>query len=304
MRFEQLYYLVEVAKTKSITITSEQIYVSQSTIVSALKSLENELGVKLYTRNYHGIILSEQGEEVAKIAENILNEMNKLKKISHLNTNINEELVGQVIIYSLPTANMKILYPMVPLFSKLYPKIKLSIFEKQVSEIIYNVVNSDKAIGLIGGGDDYDLNQEIVHLSSELRYEKLLTETCYVISNKKFQLSRKKSISLSKLNSYPLAVIDNPMSLKILSRFGEPNIVFNAGNLKLFAEIIVEGLAVGIGTKQLTDAIFSNQESLTLTPFKEAFRYNTFLVHQKDALNSLETKKFISFLKSNLQKQL
>ncbi|MBP1761344.1 MAG: transcriptional regulator, LysR family [Firmicutes bacterium] len=51
MRLDQLYYFVEVAKTKSISLTAERIYVSQPSITDSIKKLEQELGVTLLTRS-------------------------------------------------------------------------------------------------------------------------------------------------------------------------------------------------------------------------------------------------------------
>ncbi len=58
LRLEQLHYLVEVAKHKSITAASESIHVSQPTISEALKNLEKELNAPLYVRNYYGVELT------------------------------------------------------------------------------------------------------------------------------------------------------------------------------------------------------------------------------------------------------
>ena len=58
MTFQQLSYLVEVAKTGSINKTSRQLFVSQSCISSSLQQLENELNVKLLTRNSRGVELT------------------------------------------------------------------------------------------------------------------------------------------------------------------------------------------------------------------------------------------------------
>ena len=73
-----------IVKTKNITKTAENLFLSQPTVSHRLKSLENELQVNLITRKkgYKQIELTTQGEEFIPIAErwvSIWQEMQRLK---------------------------------------------------------------------------------------------------------------------------------------------------------------------------------------------------------------------------------
>ena len=50
-----------VAKTGSISASSNILYISQPAITSQIKRLEEALGVSLFTRTKHGVILTEEG---------------------------------------------------------------------------------------------------------------------------------------------------------------------------------------------------------------------------------------------------
>ena len=81
MTFQQLSYLVEVAKTGSINKTSRQLFVSQSCISSSLQQLENELNVKLLTRNSRGVELTSDGKELVQYAASILEQKKILQSL-------------------------------------------------------------------------------------------------------------------------------------------------------------------------------------------------------------------------------
>lgn len=71
MKLDQLYYLQEAAKYKSISIASEKNYISQPTLSGAITRLEKELGVELLRRNSRGVVPTEVGEIVLGKASEI-----------------------------------------------------------------------------------------------------------------------------------------------------------------------------------------------------------------------------------------
>lgn len=84
MNLSEIETFLMIVKTKNITKTAENLFLSQPTVSHRLKSLEDELEVKLITRKkgYKQIELTTQGEEFIPIAErwvSIWQEMQRLK---------------------------------------------------------------------------------------------------------------------------------------------------------------------------------------------------------------------------------
>lgn len=84
MNLSEIETFLMIVKTKNITKTAENLFLSQPTVSHRLKSLEEELGVKLLTRKkgYKQIELTMQGEEFIPIAErwiSVWQEMQALK---------------------------------------------------------------------------------------------------------------------------------------------------------------------------------------------------------------------------------
>ena len=84
MNLADIETFLMIVKTKNITKTADNLFLSQPTVSHRLKLLEEELKVKLITRKkgYKQIELTSQGEEFIPIAErwlSIWREMQLLK---------------------------------------------------------------------------------------------------------------------------------------------------------------------------------------------------------------------------------
>ncbi len=101
MRTEQLYYLLDLLKTSSLSKTAENYYTSHQVVNNAIKSLEKEFGVTILNRTYKGISFTEAGMLLCSYAEETLQNREKLlEKLAPFTTRISEPaLTGKVDIY-------------------------------------------------------------------------------------------------------------------------------------------------------------------------------------------------------------
>lgn len=74
MEFKQLYYFVETCKRMNFAITAEALYVTPQALSKSIKTLENNLGQKLFYLNKNALILTEFGEFFLPKAQNLLAE--------------------------------------------------------------------------------------------------------------------------------------------------------------------------------------------------------------------------------------
>ena len=79
MELRQLHYFVAVADTLSFSRAAESLYVSQSALSKQMSSLEEELGVELFTRGgKRSVALTQEGEILLKEAKELLMRSEKL----------------------------------------------------------------------------------------------------------------------------------------------------------------------------------------------------------------------------------
>lgn len=74
-----LQFFSRLCQEKSIRKASEALFITQQGLSKAMKNLETELGVQLFTRSNEGIVLTEAGKIVSKRAKRILDEFTNMK---------------------------------------------------------------------------------------------------------------------------------------------------------------------------------------------------------------------------------
>ncbi|WP_314576397.1 LysR family transcriptional regulator [Enterococcus gilvus] len=78
MSIEKLEYFYVIAKYNSLSKASQELFIGISSLSSALKSLESELGYDLFTRHGKKLSLSEEGEKILPVVKRILEEAKKI----------------------------------------------------------------------------------------------------------------------------------------------------------------------------------------------------------------------------------
>ena len=80
MEIRTLRYFLSVAREENMTRAAEQLHVTQPTLSKALKSLEDELGKKLFTRHSFSIRLTEEGAILRNRAEDLVSMADRIEK--------------------------------------------------------------------------------------------------------------------------------------------------------------------------------------------------------------------------------
>lgn len=80
MTLQQLRYAVEVANRGSMNEAAKKLYVSQPSLSSAIRDLEQEIGISIFIRTNRGIYVSSEGKEFLCYALQIIEQENILKE--------------------------------------------------------------------------------------------------------------------------------------------------------------------------------------------------------------------------------
>lgn len=80
MEIRTLRYFLAVAREENMTRAAEMLHVTQPTLSKALRSLEDELGKKLFTRHSFSIRLTEEGVLLRNRAEDLISMADRIEK--------------------------------------------------------------------------------------------------------------------------------------------------------------------------------------------------------------------------------
>lgn len=119
MRIEQLEYLCEVAKRRSMNVAAEKLHIAQQTLSTSIKTLEKELDVKLLERTYQGVFPTPIGQEVISWAEQVLSGLDYLKL--KIEAEKETRLTGTLQVATDHGINLLIMPKVVSHFHKFHP---------------------------------------------------------------------------------------------------------------------------------------------------------------------------------------
>lgn len=291
MELKQLEYFLTVSKLKSFTLAAEQMYVSQPGVTTAIKRLEEELGIQLFIRNKKNAALTAEGRVFFNHIEIIMNDVSKaITSVTELK-NLNN---GNIRIGLSPVTGVSVLTFILAKFHALYPSLSLTFIEdgslqlqKQLEEGLI-----DFAIISIAGKDSLDILDIQPLGQQELR---IALPTYHMFKDK-------KQLKLTNLANENLILFkENCLSRKIvLDMFRrseiEPIISFSSNSVQTIKRFIV----CGSGISLLPAEALENDKSLcSLTidpplyiPFGLAIKKSNHLSHAAETL--------IEFIKSAL----
>ena len=81
MELRVLNYFLAIAREESFTKAAQQLHITQPTLSRQIAQLEEELGVDLFVRSNHNIILTEDGMILKRRAQEILSLADKPSEI-------------------------------------------------------------------------------------------------------------------------------------------------------------------------------------------------------------------------------
>ncbi|MBO4693125.1 MAG: LysR family transcriptional regulator [Clostridia bacterium] len=194
MEIRVLKYFLEVAKEGNITRAAEHLHVSQPTISKQIKELEEELGVRLFTRTNYAIKLTQPGVLLKERAEDIIGLVNKTgSEFKSL-----DDISGDIYIGAAESQLMQYFAQAVKSVMDKYPKIHINIFSGDSAGICERLDKGIDDFGLILNYFD-PKKYNYYWMSNEKKFD-----TWGVLMRKDDPLATKSSLKLNNLIGLPL----------------------------------------------------------------------------------------------------
>ena len=119
MNINQLKYIVTIAEELNITKASKKLFVSQSSLSQCIKTIEKEIGAKIFETNITPLKLTYAGEIYINWAKEVLTSQDEMmEKVKEISTQNNVRIIVGVAthrsIYLLPQVikEFRNLYPL------------------------------------------------------------------------------------------------------------------------------------------------------------------------------------------------
>ncbi len=201
MTLQQLRYLVALADTGHFGKAAEFCHVSQSTLSTQLKKLEDILGITLFDRDLKRILPTPLGQEILQSARIMLRESERLRELARYGQ---DPLAASLHIGVIPTLAPYYLPRVLPLLHKRYPKLKLLLHELTTPMLLQELHAGKLAAGLVA----------LPVLDAELTVTPIFKEPFVAAFPRSHALLKHKTVSLEALGQENLLLLEEGHCLR------------------------------------------------------------------------------------------
>ena len=283
MEIRVLKYFLLVAREENITKAANLLHLTQPTLSRQLMQLEEELGVQLFRRSKHRIILTKEGMLLRRRAEEIVALADKTRDDLQRR---GEQISGTVAVGSGELRSSRFLTQLLTAFQRENPLVSFTIYSGNSDNIKERIERGLLDIGLL---------QEPVDIAKYSFVRTPGREQWGVLVREDSELASRKSVSPADLAAVPLILPEREIvQNELLNWFGpyaEGLRVTATGNLLYnLASLVRAG-----GSSVLTLALDCSYEGLRFLPLSPALESNTVLVWKKAQTFSAAAAALIQF---------
>ena len=198
MTLTQLRYVIAIANAGSMNEAARNLFISQPSLSSTVKDLEEEIGVELFRRSNRGIFVTPEGEEFLGYARQV-GEQYELMESKYISKKPSKKKFSVSTQHY--TFAVDAFVEMVKQFGM--DEYEFAIHETKTYSVIENVKNFKSEIGILYLNDfNSKILTKLFH-EFNLEFHELLKCSIYVYMWKGHPLADREEIELSELLEYP-----------------------------------------------------------------------------------------------------
>jgi LysR family hydrogen peroxide-inducible transcriptional activator len=201
MNLRDLRYLVALAEHKHFGRAAQASFVSQPTLSTQIKKLEDELGVALVERTPRKVLLTEAGKEIVTRARGVLTEIDQIKAIARRTVDPES---GTLRLGIFPTLGPYLLPHVIPQARERFPRLELLLIEEKTEILLRQLREGrlDAAVLALPVHDD------------QLHAEFLFEEPFLLAVPEQHALAKRESLALGELSELSLLLLEDGHCLR------------------------------------------------------------------------------------------
>ena len=292
MEFKQLESFAAVVRLNSFTKAAESLYISQPTISTHIRALEEELGTRLIMRTTKNIEVTPEGMKLFEYSVNILELRDRMvsecsegaKKIIHLGAS------------TIPSAY--ILPEILPKFGELYPNAFFVIHQTDSRGVVDGLTDGVYDVGLIGMPCEKeslysapfckDRMVLITPVSEEyLKYQAENAKPVDILRNSPVILRERGSGSKKSADFFLEQAGLSDSQLQVTARVNDPEAIKN---------LVAGGLGVSIISMRAARNFLREKRILAFELTDKTDSRDLYVTCRRDQMNRSTVKDFLDFI--------
>jgi len=258
MNLRDLRYLVALAEHLHFGRAADACFVSQPTLSTQIKKLEEQLKVTLIERSNRQVILTPVGIAVVAQAQQVLRDVDDLLRLAEQHR---DPLGGDLRLGIIPTVAPYLLPRILPIIRRDFPKVSLKLNEGQTHVIMRMLADGelDAVILALPVTDDHVVQT------------KLYSEAFYLAVSKQHAKAARKTVSLDDLNDEQVLLLEDGHCLRdqALAICNSNNAVENTNFRATSLETLRQMVAANIGITLMPELALGNRAgAVRYIPFR------------------------------------
>lgn len=278
------------AQTGSMSAATHIMNRNQSALTHQIKSLEEELGVKIFRGAKANRELTEEGRYLLSRTVQIFEIINDVKE------NIGkfpEELEGEISIVAMFSALQSYLPDMVTRFSQQYPRVRFFLYGEGGRDLFFEKLTSRKVdLGIISASAVPD----------ELLFEPLFDSGVVLITPKSGPYAVTGQPCLEQIAQLPFITHPDRSTLGMFleQQFSRYGLNLRIAHMVGHQEALKECVAKGMGVSIIDDIVCPENltDTLNVIPLSSYFKPRVYgLLRRRDLFMSAHLKAFVAMLR-------
>jgi len=279
-----------VGKCQSFSKAAKELYMTQPAVSQSIMQLERDLNMRLFTRTYRGVALTNEGKILFEYASAAINLINvgeeKLLEVKNLTA-------GELKIGVGDTISRYFLLPYLEEFNEKYPNIKFKIINSTTSELCEILKSGEIDIAIC--------NFPIEDPALELRECREIHDI-FVCGEKYKEKLLKKPLSFSEILKFPLIILEPKSNSRsyvekyMLEKGIQLIPEIELGSHDLLLEFTKINLGVACVVKEFSEEYLKNNILYEIKTLEEIPKRSIGLCFLKSVPLSPASKKFVEIL--------
>lgn len=293
MNTSYLRTFIEVVNLKNISKAAEKLFITQPAVSKQLQLLEKDFGAELLKKNGREIIPTQEGYILYNYAKEVLSEENKIYSLIRKD---DDNLHGNLDIYTSSMPADYYIHDLIIEFSALYPEVKFTIKKIDSNLVFKSIEDGITSFGFTGSPSNSKKIQniciaedEVVIVASANKMNEFNNHNINLemLLNQRFILREKGSATLQ--------IFENYLNKKRI-KLNNLNVVIQAEDNEIIKKFITKDLGIAVLPKKAIEKEIEEGSMFILNVDGMNLKRRLYYVYQQDRYFSKIEEKFKEYM--------
>ena len=286
-RLKQLRAFCFAARTGSISLAAEELFLSQPSVTLQIQALEREMEITLFERRGPNIKLTPEGEILYQLADPLVQGIDKLQE--SFSAQYGKLESGELNIAAGESTILYILPEPLKRFAEAYPRIRIK---------LHNVTGRDGMSMLRADEADFAVGS-MLEVPEDIIYRPSVTFDTVLITPPDHPLAGRENLRLQEISPYGLILPPRHLSTwgTVKTVFSQHNVSFQVSLEAGGWEVIKKYVELGLGISIVSDVCLTPDDKVARIPLGHYFPGRSYgIVLRKGKFLSPQAKRFIEMM--------